>query len=182
MADDDNFDIDIYGDDALDEGAAAQTAGDELNFEDDYNDYQQESSTNHAQEDANVQQKNSEDVKPEIVKQESKANTNENKQNTPQPQREQQQISGTSGSTPYQTGPPRQKPIPQGTRRKFEEGVDNRPMDPGATSALRIADLHWWTTEDDIRGWTNQETIEDEVKSVTFNEHKINGKSKGCVV
>jgi hypothetical protein len=65
----------------------------------------------------------------------------------------------------------------QGTKRK--ESSDERPTDPGATSAIMISDLHWWTTEDDVRGWTSQAGCEGELKDVTFSEHKVNGKSKG---
>ena len=65
----------------------------------------------------------------------------------------------------------------QGVKRKGTS--DERPVDPNATAAVLISDLHWWTTEDDIRGWANQAGCEDELKEVTFSEHKVNGKSKG---
>ena len=65
---------------------------------------------------------------------------------------------------------------------KRKEGADERPLDPGATSALFVSDLHWWITDDDIRGWANQCSCEDELREITFHEHKVNGKSKGCVV
>lgn len=65
----------------------------------------------------------------------------------------------------------------QGVKRK--ESFDERPTDAGATTALMISDLHWWSTEDDIRGWANQAGCESELKDVTFSEHKVNGKSKG---
>ena len=67
-------------------------------------------------------------------------------------------------------------PPPQGVKRKE---LDDRPSDPDATTALLISDLYWWTTDDDIRGWANQASSEDELKDVTFSEHKVNGKSKG---
>ena len=72
---------------------------------------------------------------------------------------------------------PKQAPQTQGLRRK--DGTDDRPLDPGATSALTISELHWWVTDDDVRGWANQSQCEDELEEVTFSEHKINGKSKG---
>lgn len=76
-----------------------------------------------------------------------------------------------------------QNPLPerpqQGVKRK--EVSDDRPVDPGATTALMISDLHWWNTDDDIRGWVRQAGCEHELKDITFSEHKINGKSKGYV-
>ncbi|KAH6648777.1 hypothetical protein BKA67DRAFT_538788 [Truncatella angustata] len=65
----------------------------------------------------------------------------------------------------------------QGVKRK--EGSDDRPIDPGATSCLMISDLSWWNTDDDIRKYIVQAGCEDELKDITFSEHKVNGKSKG---
>ncbi|KAK4181216.1 hypothetical protein QBC36DRAFT_370253, partial [Triangularia setosa] len=74
----------------------------------------------------------------------------------------------------------RQSPRPkQGIKRKEGEGSDERPVDPGATTALLINELNWWTTDDDIRGWARQAQCECELKDITFSEHKVNGKSKG---
>ncbi|KAF9872243.1 putative RRM domain-containing protein [Colletotrichum karsti] len=69
-------------------------------------------------------------------------------------------------------------PAPQqGIKRKG----DDRPVDPGATTAIMISDLNWWNTDDDIRGWCKEAHCEDELKDITFSEHKVNGKSKGQV-
>ncbi|TGJ79945.1 hypothetical protein E0Z10_g8813, partial [Xylaria hypoxylon] len=65
----------------------------------------------------------------------------------------------------------------QGVKRKGES--DDRPIDPGATNCLLLSDLNWWTTDDDIRGWVTHASCEDELKDITFSEHKVNGKSKG---
>ncbi|KAL7947779.1 hypothetical protein V8C42DRAFT_264304 [Trichoderma barbatum] len=67
-----------------------------------------------------------------------------------------------------------------GVKRKSEEQDPNdRPIDNGATAAIMISELSWWTTDDDIRGWLRKAGCEKEVKELTFSEHKVNGKSKG---
>ncbi|PTB80151.1 hypothetical protein M440DRAFT_1113517 [Trichoderma longibrachiatum ATCC 18648] len=67
-----------------------------------------------------------------------------------------------------------------GVKRKSEEQEHNdRPIDNGATAAIMISELNWWTTDDDIRGWLRKANCEREVKELTFSEHKVNGKSKG---
>jgi hypothetical protein len=89
----------------------------------------------------------------------------------------QQQIKSTDESGQDLLTIPKQAPQQQGVKRK--EGSDDRPIDPGATTALLISELHWWNTDDDVRGWVNQAQVEDELKDITFSEHKVNGKSKG---
>ncbi|KAL8737532.1 MAG: hypothetical protein Q9181_001584 [Wetmoreana brouardii] len=88
-----------------------------------------------------------------------------------------QKIASTDDSTHDPLHLPKQAPQTQGLKRK--EGDDDRFLDPAATTALFISDLHWWVTDDDIRGWANQNQCEDELEDVTFSEHKVNGKSKG---
>lgn len=92
---------------------------------------------------------------------------------------EQQKIKSTDESGADLLKIPKQAPQQQGVKRK--EGSDDRPIDPGATTALLISELHWWNTDDDVRGWVNQAQVEDELKEITFSEHKVNGKSKGYV-
>ncbi|KAM0279671.1 hypothetical protein ACHAQH_004473 [Verticillium albo-atrum] len=65
----------------------------------------------------------------------------------------------------------------QGTKRKG----DDRVVDPGATNSITVSDLNWWNTDDEIRGWSRRAHCEDELKDMTFSEHKVNGKSKGQV-
>lgn len=70
------------------------------------------------------------------------------------------------------------RPAPQqGVKRK--QDTDDRPIDPGATNALLVSEMQWWVTEDEIRGWIRSASCEDELKDITFSEHKVNGKSKG---
>ncbi|KAL8953988.1 MAG: hypothetical protein Q9222_000198 [Ikaeria aurantiellina] len=88
-----------------------------------------------------------------------------------------QKIASTDASAHDPLQLPKQAPQTQGLKRK--EGADDRYADPAATTALFISDLHWWVTDDDIRGWANQNQCEDELDDVTFSEHKVNGKSKG---
>ena len=89
-----------------------------------------------------------------------------------------QKISSTDQSITELIHLPKQAPQTQGIKRK-DGDEDDRCVDPGATTALFISELHWWVTDDDIRGWANQSQCEDELEDITFSEHKVNGKSKG---
>ena len=91
-----------------------------------------------------------------------------------------QKIASTDQSASDTVQLPKQAPQTQGIKRK-EGQEDDRFVDPGATTALFVSELHWWITDDDIRGWANQSQCEDELEDITFSEHKVNGKSKGFV-
>lgn len=158
MADEDNFDIDIYGDDTNPE--YTQDAG--LSEDVKHGQNEQQSANSHVAANSGSDAQGDNRASADIHNQ------------------DQSHISSSSGSTQNQIQLPKQAPIQQGTKRK--EGADDRPSDPGATTALLIQDLHWWNTEDDVRGWANQAGCEDELKGITFNEHKVNGKSKGYVL
>jgi hypothetical protein len=146
MAEDDTFDIDIYGDDAQDQAQQNNQDGDDLIFDDDELD-------------------------------------------NPQPVTDKP---SNANSTPQQ--PPT---APQGTKRKAQEyeeepgqaqqismpsqpnSLPNSATEPGAMPALRLAELHWWTTEEDVRAFCARAGVEGELREITFGEHKINGKSRG---
>jgi hypothetical protein len=168
MADDDNFDIDIYGDDSVqnyqEPSLQQDTTQPDAAMHND-------SLTNGTVGATGVPKPEETDT---AVKQEvpgGAMNGDAHNENGTQ------QISSTGASTNNQSFQ-KQAPQQQGTKRKLGED-DDRPMDPGATAALMINDLNWWISEEDIRGWANQGGCEDELNEVTFNEHKVNGKSKG---
>ena len=155
-AEDDNFDIDIYGED---ETTAVQE------------DNQQE-----AEHDLTIDE--------HVAQTDGSADTRPRESTTP---------ANNQPSTDEQTSTRTLQPQ-QGTKRKspdqddgdFNEDEadtnqeqDERPIDPGATHALLISDLHWYTTEDEIRGWAASSHSESELRDLTFSEHKVNGKSKG---
>lgn len=89
-----------------------------------------------------------------------------------------QQNQATAQSTMQNQQQQQQQPVQQGQKRKEISSSEDRPTDPDATTALFVSELFWWTTDDDIRGWVREANAEDELKDVTFSEHKVNGKSK----
>lgn len=159
MAEDDNFDIDIYGDDSYQDSGAQDTTISDAG--------------------ANTSIGGPTAAPYSKVDNHNGANSQADRAvatiDGAQQDNTVQQISSTGGSG---HDVHRQAPQQQGTKRKQGED-DDRPTDPGATAALMINDLNWWISEEDIRGWANQSGCEDELNEVTFNEHKVNGKSKG---
>ena len=149
MAEDDNFDIDIYGDGG---GYNTNEQGDMRQEEQELIlDAQDHNQNGAAHMDGSAEQN------PAT---ESSGQNGEHVTSTDTGQQPQNQLSNPQ----------------QGVKRKEH---DDRPTDPDAMTALLISDLYWWTTDDDIRGWVNEAQCEDELKDVTFSEHKVNGKSKG---
>lgn len=155
MAEDDNFNIDIYGEE--------EGMGDESRLD----------TEEQALEDATQEQADDSISRP-AASTSSIENPKDAKGTSPA----STTIASTESTATAKEGVPKTStPVQQGIKRKGES--DERRIDAGATNALMISDLHWWTTEDDIRGWANDAGAEDELKDVTFSEHKVNGKSKG---
>lgn len=162
MADEDNFDIDIYGD--LDEPTSAgykKEDGDEELILDDLDD-------------------NATDSKA-VIKTENETAANDSTNNARAAAELDTNMEGSTNNNEAESkqavvvDTTAEPPKPNNKRKH----PDNRSVDANATTALYISDLHWWSTDDDVRGWVNQAECEDELKDITFSEHKVNGKSKG---
>jgi hypothetical protein len=169
MADDDNFDIDIYGDDA-----SADYQDTSFQADSKPADTTAMHTDSHANDAASAMEQAKSEPPETAVNQETPQGGATNDEATQE--NGTQQIASTGGSANMQLH--KQAPRQQGMKRK-QGHDDDRPLDPGATAAVRIDDLNWWISEEDVRGWANQSGCEDEVTELTFHEHKVNGKSKG---
>jgi len=160
------FEIDVYGDSANDHGDSANDHGDNEHGDNDHGNY-----GGHGENHGDDHGYEGEDGQ----------NTNGEHRRTHDDYREEQRgennMDDGGGDDPNQSHDAAPQRPQQGVKRK--EGSDERPVDPGATTALMISELNWWNTDDDIRGWVCQAGCEAELKDITFSEHKINGKSKG---
>ncbi|KAJ5357523.1 hypothetical protein N7541_004681 [Penicillium brevicompactum] len=163
--DDDNFDIDIYGDGTYSANDATTQDDSELALDVPGN---LPASSSGAIDRSDPQSSN--------VADQSQAQRPAPQAQPTQPTQPTQQVNSTSG--PQQQASTHALPAPpQGTKRKE---IDE-PSDPSATNALQLGELAWWKTEEDVRGTINQAGVESELKELTFSEHKVNGKSKGQV-
>ncbi|KAH9844741.1 RRM domain-containing protein, partial [Teratosphaeria destructans] len=147
--DEDTFEIDIYGDEPQ---AASEPAP-----------VREDPKENGAANGSNG------DVAETAIKQEASSAT-------PAPQQGTKRKAEDDGQNGDYHGNQQQQQQQQGYDQNY---VDNRPLDPGAMPSLKLSELHWWTTEEDLRGLCAQAGAEDELHEVAFGEHKINGKSKG---
>ena len=164
---DDEFDIDIYGDTATDDGPFKKDDEGDVKIEG------VDTAPETSIEEATNGQNGTKDEEADDDYVDIKVS------NEPEPTSNHQQIKSTDDSGHNALKIPRQAPQQQGVKRK--EGAEERVIDAGATTAILISELHWWNTDDDVRGWVNQAQVEDELKEITFSEHKVNGKSKGYV-
>ena len=165
-ADDDTFDIDIYGDDAQEEQPNQPLAPeDDLYGGDDDYEYNF---------DGNGQTKDST---------QDSAPSNEVTAQSTDPSKEHQSETQPTASSPAQQGVKRKAPDdgPEPNHRPHSSASinSNRTIDAGATAALKLNDLHWWTTEDDLRSFCARAEVESDLREISFGEHKINGKSRG---
>jgi len=161
-SEEDNFDIDIYGDGGEDYGQ--EVAQEEVKADEKPDEAPESMETIPTA--SNILSPNGQ-IEESGLKQETQ----------PEGSDVAQKIASTDQSAPDPVHLPKQAPQAQGLKRK--DGPDDRFVDPGATSALFVSELHWWINDDDIRGWANQSQCEDELEEITFSEHKVNGKSKG---
>lgn len=170
---DDEFDIDIYGDasDTIPNIEPATTADHKKEEESDMKIDSLEPPNTHVADTNGAKKEDDHDDYDVDIKL-----TNDHKDHK---MTDQQKIKSTDESSNDVVNIPRQAPQQQGVKRKGSS--DDRLVDPGATTAILISELHWWNTDDDVRGWVNQAQVEDELKDITFSEHKVNGKSKGQV-
>jgi hypothetical protein len=147
MAEDDTFDIDIYGDDGQDQAQQDNQDGDDLIFDDD-------------------------ELVPQTAPEKSSHATNGTpSQDTPaaaQSKKRKAQDDDEDFGQTQQVSTPSQA-----------NNAQNTSVEPGAMPALRLAELHWWTTEEDVRAFCARAGVEGELREITFGEHKINGKSRG---
>jgi len=162
MADEDNFDIDIYGDEAQDEKPTQpgqdgyENGGSMTTEQPGTSAHGMDHQFSEAQGGGNADGQ----AQPAVSGPADEPKSHPQLQNVP----------SESTATPT--------PSMAGTKRKTYDG---RNVDPNATSSAVVSELHWWHTEDDVRGWCARAEVEDDIKDITFNEHKVNGKSKGYV-
>lgn len=168
-SEEDNFDIDIYGDGGEDPHIESEeVTGEGHSFPTD------EVLEPHSEVVPDAEVANDAypiEVEPEIK---SEMDVEQKEQNKDLAQK----IASTDASAADPVQLPRQAPQEQGLNKEVGT-TDERSVDPNASTSLLVSDLHWWVNDDDIRGWANQCRCEDELEEITFSEHKVNGKSKG---
>ncbi|KAK0956145.1 hypothetical protein LTR91_022529, partial [Friedmanniomyces endolithicus] len=162
-ADDDTFEIDIYGDEDQPE------ADPELYPAQPEQIATTDSTTGHVN--GNDVHSGDDDETATLTSNTSTPHPTNGTTQTPPPQPSlKRKASDDFSTTPRQTSP---HPTPH------SQPSDPQPLDPSALPALKLSDLHWWTTEEDLRGFCARASVEASLLDLSFNEHKVNGKSKG---
>lgn len=158
---DDNFDIDIYGDEEEQQQPPQQADGDDF----DYNYEETQEQSGHAEQNG---QNNDHPVANGGNGTHDQQQAAPHTSNTPQHNLKRKAPDDESEDQPQQR-PASQTPL----------AADGRPVDPGALPSLKLSELHWWTTEEDVRAFCAAANTEHELRELAFGEHKINGKSRG---
>jgi hypothetical protein len=157
---DENFDIDIYGDEEEQQQQQQQQAeGDDFDYT--YEETQEQSG--HAEQNG---QNNGQPV----------ANSGEGANGGPNQSAFNTTQQNLKRKAPDDDGEDQSQ---QRTASQTPLAADGRPVDPGALPSLKLSELHWWTTEEDVRAFCAAANTEHELRELAFGEHKINGKSRG---
>lgn len=148
-ADDDTFDIDIYGDDVPQEEAPTAKGEDHPEDRIEFDEHQPQHDT------PNVESGADQDMGTAQQGTKRKASFDDEGAEENYQQHQQEHYTG--------------------------DGADQSAsqVDSHATSAIKLAELHWWTTEEHVRAFVASAGVESSLKEISFGEHKINGKSKG---
>lgn len=64
---------------------------------------------------------------------------------------------------------------------QHQNNSNNFALSFSPTTAIVIQTLEWWVNEEDVRGYAVHVNKEKDIQFVVFDEHKVNGKSKGIV-
>lgn len=160
-AEDETFDIDLYGD---------EPEGEDLAHREDQHDTQDDT---HATRDSTATVQHSQNGSQEL---------------TDDGGQQSQVKSINTASTQSNSEASTTQSSSQGVKRKATDDAgenaapqqhDERPLDQGAQVSLKLTELQWWTTEEDLRYFCAQSNTEAELVEIAFGEHKQNGKSKG---
>ena len=173
----DDFDIDIYGNDE-----ASPDASNEQQAQNDMDIKQESSSQNISPQAAEPNQQASETQPTDAMHvadnaDQSQAQTQAIKDETPDGQDDlthNQDVSDFIAPTQEMENlrAGEKSPAVNPSSAQKAAANDDRPLDPGATSALTISDMMWWNTDNEITGWAVDSGCEEELKDITFCEHK----------
>ena len=171
---DDTFDIDIYGDEPSE---AQPTEAQAPNAEDDEIDF---STTN--EEDVTADNSTAQAVAGDEIAEAEQQSTDAKRTESQDPPAPQQGTKRKAPDDGYAEGPEADYDPNNPAVDGFVVSLDARHTpahDPYAIPALRLTELQWWTTEEDLRSYCAKAGVENQLKELSFGEHKINGKSRG---